>query len=75
MGVEVFPSPATFYVWAKVPTDESSIDFCGRALREIGTVITPGLGFGTGGEGWFRISLTASDADIAEGARRLGEWR
>ena len=75
MGVEIFESPATFYVWAKVPTDESSIDYCGRALSEIGTVITPGLGFGTGGEGWFRISLTASDEDIQEGARRLGEWK
>ncbi len=75
MGVEVFPSPATFYVWAKVPTDESSMDFCSRALQEIGTVITPGLGFGTGGEGWFRISLTASDEAIAEGARRLEGWK
>ncbi len=75
MGVEVFPSPSTFYVWARVPGNESSIDFCGRALKEIGTVITPGLGFGSGGEGWFRISLTASDEAIAEGARRLGEWK
>ncbi len=75
MGVSIFDSPATFYVWAKVPTDESSIDYCARALKEIGTVITPGLGFGTGGEGWFRISLTASDEAIAEGARRLGEWK
>lgn len=75
MGVEVFPSPATFYVWAKVPTNETSIDFCGRALEEIGTVITPGLGFGTGGDGWFRISLTASDEAIAEGARRLEGWK
>jgi LL-diaminopimelate aminotransferase len=75
MGVEVFPSPATFYVWARIPTDESSIEFCGRALAEIGTVITPGLGFGPGGEGWFRISLTASDDAIAEGARRLGDWK
>ncbi len=75
MGVEVFPSPATFYVWAKVPTTETSIEFCGRALEEIGTVITPGLGFGSGGEGWFRISLTASDEAIAEGARRLEGWK
>ncbi len=75
MGVDVFPSPATFYVWAKVPTGESSLDFCSRALAEIGTVLTPGLGFGQGGEGWFRISLTASDDAIAEGAKRLGEWK
>jgi len=74
-GIEVFPSPATFYVWSRVPTDEGSIAFCSRALQEIGTVITPGLGFGPGGEGWFRISLTAGDEAIAEGARRLAGWK
>ena len=74
-GFEVFDSPATFYVWCRVPDGESSVDICARALEEIGVVVTPGPGFGTGGEGWFRISLTASDEDVAEGARRIGEWR
>lgn len=74
-GFEVFESAATFYVWCKVPQGESSVDFCNRTLDEIGIVVTPGTGFGTGGEGWFRISLTASDEDIAEGARRIGAWK
>ncbi|MFH2053966.1 MAG: aminotransferase class I/II-fold pyridoxal phosphate-dependent enzyme [bacterium] len=74
-GFEVFPSPATFYIWVRVPAGEGSVAFCSRALEEIGLVITPGVGFGPGGEGWFRISLTAPDERIAEGARRLKEWR
>jgi LL-diaminopimelate aminotransferase len=74
-GIEVFPTEATFYLWCRVPGAESAVDFCGRALAEIGLVVTPGNGFGPGGEGWFRISLTASDADIAEGAKRLRSWR
>ena len=73
-GFTVFASPATFYVWAQVPGGGSSIEFCRRVLDELGVVVTPGLGFGTGGEGWFRISLTAGDQDIAEGARRLEGW-
>jgi LL-diaminopimelate aminotransferase len=73
-GCEVFPSGATFYVWARVPAGLSSADFCSRALDEIDLVVTPGPGFGPGGEGWFRISLTAADRDVAEGARRLREW-
>ena len=73
-GFEVFDAVATFYVWCRVPGHESSLDFCKRALEEIGMVVTPGTGFGPGGEGWFRISLTASDEDIAEGARRIGGW-
>lgn len=74
-GFEVFASGATFYVWARVPGGGSSAAFCTRVLDEIDVVVTPGLGFGSGGEGWFRISLTAPDADLAEGARRLREWR
>jgi LL-diaminopimelate aminotransferase len=73
-GYEVFASPATFYVWSRVPAGGSSVEFCGRVLDEIGVVVTPGLGFGPGGEGWFRISLTADDAAVAEGARRFREW-
>lgn len=73
-GFEVWDSAATFYVWSRVPSGQTAVDFCRRALAEIGVVITPGTGFGAGGEGWFRISLTASDADIDEGARRLAGW-
>ena len=74
-GFEVFPTVASFYVWCRVPGDEAAVDFCRRALAEIGLVVTPGNGFGTGGEGWFRISLTAGDDRIAEGARRIRGWR
>ncbi len=74
-GYEIFPAKATFYVWCRVPGGEGSAAFCQRALAEIGVVVTPGTGFGTGGEGWFRISLTASEADLEEGARRLAGWR
>ncbi len=71
IGLEVFPTQATFYVWARVPEGETSMGFCGRVLRDHGVVLTPGVGFGAGGEGWFRISLTAADARIKEAAGRL----
>lgn len=73
-GFEVFPSRATFYVWARVPGGEAATDFCTRALAERDLVITPGTGFGPGGEGWFRISLTADDEDVATAAERLRGW-
>jgi LL-diaminopimelate aminotransferase len=47
------------------------MEFCARVLQDLAVVVTPGHGFGPGGEGWFRISLTASDERISEGARRL----
>jgi LL-diaminopimelate aminotransferase len=70
-GISVFNTNSTFYIWAQVPTSENSMEFCARMLEENDLVITPGNGFGSGGEGWFRISLTASDQRINEAAKRL----
>ena len=74
-GFTVFDAGATFYVWARVPDGVGSAAFCTRVLEEIDVVVTPGPGFGPGGEGWFRISLTADDEAVAEAARRFREWR
>jgi len=70
-GLEVFPAETTFYVWARVPAGENSLAFCGRVLDECDVVLTPGVGFGEGGEGWFRVSLTAPDERITAAAERL----
>ncbi|MBU0743198.1 aminotransferase class I/II-fold pyridoxal phosphate-dependent enzyme [bacterium] len=70
-GLEVFDARATFYVWARVPAGEDSFSFCRRVLAERDIVVTPGTGFGGGGEGWFRISLTSADDRIDEAAARL----
>lgn len=70
-GLEVFDTRATFYVWARVPSGEDSLSFCRRVLDELDIVVTPGPGFGPGGEGWFRISLTSADDRIDEAAVRL----
>ncbi len=70
-GLEVFDTRATFYVWARVPAQADSFGFCRRVLAEQNLVVTPGTGFGPGGEGWFRISLTTADDRIDEAAARL----
>jgi LL-diaminopimelate aminotransferase len=70
-GFEVFATAATFYVWARVPAPETSLAFCARLLKATGVVATPGVGFGAGGEGWFRLSLTAPDSRIDAAAARL----
>ncbi|MDO9171064.1 MAG: aminotransferase class I/II-fold pyridoxal phosphate-dependent enzyme [bacterium] len=70
-GFEVFETEATFYVWARVPRGEDSFGFCRRALADASVVVTPGTGFGSGGEGWFRLSLTAPDERLAEAAERF----
>jgi aspartate/methionine/tyrosine aminotransferase len=37
----------------------------------VGVNITPGVGFGAHGEGYFRLSVTAPDARLAEAMARL----
>jgi LL-diaminopimelate aminotransferase len=42
-----------------------------RMLHEANVVITPGSGFGSAGEGYFRISAFNSRANVEEVARRI----
>ena len=68
----VLPKPkAGFYLWARVPTKESSIAFASRVLHTSHVVITPGVGFGPSGEGYVRLSLTAPTERIQDAVDRL----
>lgn len=63
---------ATFYVWLSLPPDfSSSFKFSQTLLREKDIIVTPGIGFGKYGEGYFRIALTVSEERIKEAIRRL----
>jgi LL-diaminopimelate aminotransferase len=42
-----------------------------KMLHEANVVITPGAGFGAGGEGYFRISAFNSRANAQEVGRRI----
>jgi LL-diaminopimelate aminotransferase len=71
IGWNIKPPRATFYVWAPVPAGYDSIGFAGHVLDEVGVNITPGVGFGVHGEGYFRLSVTAPDARLEEAMTRL----
>jgi LL-diaminopimelate aminotransferase len=61
------PTPqATMYLWIPCPPGLNSTDFALSVLEQTGVVLTPGNAFGSGGEGYVRVSLIA-DCD------RLGE--
>ncbi len=68
------PKPsASFYVWAHIPTQESSMAFAARVLEQAHVVITPGVGFGPSGEGYVRFSLTLPTERIQEVVDRLSK--
>jgi LL-diaminopimelate aminotransferase len=71
LGWNIKPPRATFYVWAPVPEGYDSIGFASHVLDEVGVNITPGVGFGQHGEGYFRLSVTAPDARLEEAMSRM----
>jgi LL-diaminopimelate aminotransferase len=71
LGWKIKPPRATFYVWAPVPAGYDSIGFAAHVLDQVGVNITPGVGFGAHGEGYFRLSVTAPDSRLEEAMTRL----
>jgi LL-diaminopimelate aminotransferase len=61
------------YIWLRCPGGMGSWEFFDFLLNEIQVVGTPGEGFGSCGEGYFRFSTFGSREDTAEAARRLVE--
>jgi LL-diaminopimelate aminotransferase len=59
------------YIWVKCPGGLDSWKMFDKMLTEANVVITPGAGFGAGGEGYFRISAFNSRANAEEVARRI----
>jgi LL-diaminopimelate aminotransferase len=75
IGLEVKTPQASLYVWAKVPEGYNSVDFTADLLDQVNVAVTPGTGYGKGGEGYVRLSLTVPDAALVKGLSRLSGWR
>lgn len=70
-GLPVFGGENAPYVWVGCPEGLTSWDMFDKMLSEAQVVITPGSGFGSAGEGYFRISAFNSRENVEEVCRRL----
>ncbi|MBA2241334.1 MAG: LL-diaminopimelate aminotransferase [Chthoniobacterales bacterium] len=70
-GMQVFGGTNAPYIWVKTPSGLTSWEMFDRMLQELYVVITPGSGFGSCGEGYFRISAFNSRENAEEVGRRL----
>ena len=70
-GLEVYGGEHAPYIWIAAPNGLSSWDVFDKMLHEANVVITPGLGFGSQGEGFFRVSAFNSRDNVLEVANRI----
>jgi aspartate/methionine/tyrosine aminotransferase len=64
-GYEVSGSQGAIYLWVRVPNQVPAETFFARLLEQ-GIVVSPGESFGAGGEGYFRLALVPTQAQIEQ---------
>ena len=70
-GLSVYGGVNAPYIWVSTPSGLTSWQMFDRMLEKLNVVITPGSGFGSCGEGFFRISAFNSRENAEEVGRRL----
>jgi alanine-synthesizing transaminase len=70
-----FPPPmGTMFAWAPIPEpykEMGSIEFASFLVKEANVAVSPGIGFGPGGEGFVRFALIENEQRIAQAIRSL----
>ena len=74
-GLTVFGGENAPYVWMKCPVGLDSWAFFDRLLEECHIVGTPGVGFGSKGEGYFRLTAFNSREKTEEAIARINAWQ
>jgi len=70
-GWDVNVPKAAFYLWIPIPEGYTSAEVSLRLITEAHVIATPGNGFGSYGEGYIRLTLTASTEQIKEAVQRI----
>ncbi len=73
-GWPVTPPAGTMFVWAPIPdrfASEGSLDFALRLAREADVAVSPGGGFGEGGDGHVRFALVENEQRIRQATRAI----
>ena len=70
-GFEVFGAINAPYAWIKTPKNTGSWDFFDFLLEKANVVGTPGSGFGSAGEGYFRLSAFNSRENVEKAMQRI----
>jgi alanine-synthesizing transaminase len=73
-GWVVEPPEGTMFVWAPIPEQFralGSLQFAMRLAAEAGVAVSPGIGFGDGGDGHVRFALVENEQRIGQATRSI----
>jgi len=74
IGWPVEPPRGTMFVWAPIPEpylSMGSIEFASYLVREAQVAVSPGVGFGPGGDGHVRFALIENEQRTTQAIRNL----
>ena len=74
IGWAIQPPKGTMFAWAPIPEpyrSVGSVEFASLLVREANVTVSPGLGFGPGGEGHVRFALIENEQRIGQAVRNL----
>jgi alanine-synthesizing transaminase len=73
-GWQVEPPAGTMFVWAPIPEPFralGSLEFALRLARDAGVAVSPGIGFGDGGDEHVRFALVENEQRIGQATRGI----
>jgi len=70
-GITLYGGVNAPYIWLKTPGNATSWEFFDLLLNKVNVVGTPGSGFGSSGEGYFRLSAFGVRENINEAVSRI----
>jgi alanine-synthesizing transaminase len=74
IGWGITRPPATMFAWAQIPEafrERGSLEFAKFLLGEGNVAVSPGIGFGPGGDGHVRFALVENEQRIRQAVRGL----
>ena len=74
IGWEVEPPKGTMFTWAPIPeaySDMGSVEFASMLVRDAHVAVSPGVGFGPGGDRHVRFALIENEQRTLQAVRNL----
>lgn len=74
IGWDIEPPKGTMFVWAPIPeaySEMGSIEFASMLVKEANVAVSPGVGFGPGGDRFVRFALIENEQRTQQAIRNL----